>query len=122
MGTAKESRQAMKRLFTERHGGTKPRISEVLDEATAKAVLELVYARISENWFGASFPYPCPDGQVNAGAADEKLRAKMATFDVVWPDDWRRRENEVPTDGQIFDLIEFSYEFIAEPHETSLHD
>ena len=112
----------MKRLFTERHGGTKPRISLALDEATAKAVLELVYARISENWFGASFPYPCPDGQVNAGAADEKLRAKMATFDVVWPDDWRRREDEVPTDGQIFDLIEFSYEFIAEPHETSLHD
>jgi hypothetical protein len=49
------------------------------------------------------------------------MRAKMATYDVVWPDDWRHRD-EVPTDGQIFDLTEFSYEFIAEPHITSNHD
>ena len=41
----------------------------------------------------------------------------MATYGVVWPEDWRFRE-EVPTDGQIFDLIEFSYEHIAKPNPT----
>lgn len=111
----------MKKLFTERHGGTKPRTSEVLNAATTKALLELVAARISEQWFGASFSERCSDGQANAGVDTLKMRAKMTAFDVVWPDEWMYRE-ELPTDGQIFDLVEFAYEFISEPQSTSYHD
>ncbi len=44
----------------------------------------------------------------------------MATYGVVWPEGWPFRE-EVPTDGQIFDLIEFSYEHIAKPNPYEEH-
>lgn len=42
----------MKKLFTERHGQVKPRVSETLDETTRNALLTLLEARIDEEWFG----------------------------------------------------------------------
>ena len=109
----------MKRLFTERHGGGKPRTSETLDGVTARGILELVSARISEEWFGGAFPLTCQDGSVNAGTDTGKLRTMLATYDVIDPDNWKGET--LPSDGQIFDMIEFSYEHVAEPNAFAYH-
>jgi len=37
---------------------------------------------------------------------------------VIWP---YGREDQETDDGQVFDLIEFSYEYIAEPKDTGFH-
>ena len=110
----------MKRLFTERHGGMKPRVSEELDERCRVGLLGLIEARISEEWFGLAFPFACEDGLGNAGTDSDKFSGKMAAYGVIRPDAWRR-SGPNPTDGQVFDLIEFSYEHIAEPSAGENH-
>ena len=110
----------MRRLFTERHGGLKPRMSELLDEVTRTGLVALVSARMDEQWFGQSFPFACQDGRGNAGTDTLKLRAMLEAYGVIWPEDWRRSE-ERPDDGQVFDLLEFSYEHIAEPNDYETH-
>jgi hypothetical protein len=57
----------VKKLFTERHGGTKPRVSETLDETARNGLWALISARIDEEWFGLSFPDKCGDGYAYAG-------------------------------------------------------
>jgi hypothetical protein len=108
----------MKKLFTERNGGTKPRIAEVLDENTRKALLTLICARMDEEWFGLSFPDKCADGYAYAGTDLRKLKATMDGYGVLWPS---QVEDNNPLDGQIFDLVEFSYEYIAEANDPSFH-
>ena len=110
----------MRRLFTERHEGMKPRVSEELDEPCRKGLLGLVEARIDEEWFGLAFPFACQDGQGNAGTDSNKLNGKMAAYGVIRPDEWNRT-GQNPADGQVFDLIEFSYEHVAKPCAGSNH-
>ena len=110
----------MKKLFTERHGAAKPRIAEVLDENARAALLNLFDARLEEEWFGLSFPEKCGDGYAYAGTDFDKLRQTVRGYGLLWP---REDLNSAtaPSDGQIFDLIEFAYEFIAEAKDPSLH-
>lgn len=110
----------MRRLFTERHGELKPRTSEALDDVTTTGLIALVSARIDEQWFGQSFPFACQDGRGNAGTDTGKLRAMLETYVVIWPEDWRTSEQR-PEDGQVFDLLEFSYEHVAEPNDYETH-
>ena len=107
-----------KKLFTERRDGVKPRVQEALDDVTRNGLLSVIGSRITEEWFGNAFPFFCQDGQGNAGCDTKKLQTMMATFGVIWPNG---KTKEDPTDGQVFDLIEFSYEHIAEPKEGSFH-
>ncbi len=109
----------MKKLFTERHGQAKPRIAEVLDDTTRNGLLTLVTARIDEEWFGLSFPNKCGDGYAYAGTDFDKLRETMKGYGLLWPAVVDR--SDPPDDGQIFDLIEFAYEFIAEAKDPSHH-
>lgn len=110
----------MKRLFTERHGDVKPRIAQNLNDVCCTGLLALIEARISEEWFGLAFPSPCEDGPINAGSDKEKMKGRLAAYNVIWPEDWLRA-GQRPSDGQVFDLIEFSYEHIAEPNAHSFH-
>ena len=109
----------MRRLFTERHGQAKPRVAEALDETTRNGLLTLVSARIEEEWFGLSFPNKCDDGYAYAGTDVEKLRETMNGYDVLWPNDAER--DNPPDDGTVFDLLEFTYEFIAEAKDPQYH-
>lgn len=117
---------SMKKLFTERHGGAPPRVKEELDEVTRNGLMALVQARIDEEWFGNSFPSMCPDGRGNSGCDRAKLETMAKAFGVVLPTDqndaWLRDEdNSAPSDGQVFDLIEFSYEHVSEPTAHDYH-
>lgn len=109
----------MKKLFTERHGQVKPRVSEALDETTRNALLTLLSARIDEEWFGMSFPDKCGDGYAYAGTDFTTLRETMKGYGLLWPGDIDRQNP--PEDGHIFDLLEFSYELIAEAKDPSYH-
>jgi AbiJ N-terminal domain 4 len=116
----------MKKLFTERHGGAVPRVKEELDEVTRNGILELVRARIDEEWFGDSFPSMCPDGRGNGGCDKSKLETMMKAYGVIWPDDMRNYRHtgeggSAASDGQVFDLIEFSYEQVSEPTAHDFH-
>jgi hypothetical protein len=109
----------MKKLFTERHGEALPRVAEALDETTRNALLTLVSARIDEEWFGLNFPQKCNDGYAHAGTDFTKLRETMKGYRVAWPAEVDRANP--PADGHIFEMIEFSYEFIAEPRHPRHH-
>jgi hypothetical protein len=109
----------MKKLFTERHGGAAPRVAEALDAPTRNALLALVSGCINDEWFGLSFPSSCPDGYAYAGTDTSRLRETMEGYRLPWPSDVDR---EQPLeDGRIFDLVEFTYELIAEAQEPSYH-
>ena len=110
----------MKKLFTERHGDIKPQIAETLDDNTRAALLNLFEARLAEEWFGFSFPYKCGDGYVYSGTDTDRLRQTIRGYGLLWP---RQDLNmaQPPSDGQIFELIEFAYEFIAEAKNPRLH-
>lgn len=109
----------MKRLFTERQGQVLPRVAETLDETTRNALVTLISSRIDEEWFGLNFPQKCGDGYPYAGTDFTKLRETMKGFRILWPAEIDRADP--PSDDQIFDLVEFSYEFIAEPKDPSYH-
>jgi len=83
----------MKLLYTERQGLTKPRVKETLEPETAKGLLGLIEARISENWFGDRFPFECQDGGSNAGCDEEKLKNGLMAYDLIWPADWSAPEH-----------------------------
>jgi hypothetical protein len=110
----------MKKLFTERHGAAKPRIAESLDDSAKAALLNLFEARVEEEWFGLSFPQKCGDGYAHAGTDLDKFRKTIRGYGLLWP-----REDlsgsVPPSDGQIFDLIEFACEFIAQANNPRLH-
>ena len=107
----------MKKLFTERHGMTQPRVKEGLDRSAAIGLLEIIKARIDEDWFGDSFPTECQDGGHNIGCNTSRLKNTLALYKVIWPDDW---PHGAP-DPHIFDLIEFSYEHVALPKAYDFH-
>lgn len=109
----------MKKLFTERHGEGKARVAESLDDATRDGLLTLVSARIDEEWFGLSFNEKCGDGYAYAGTDLTRLGRTMKGYGIIWPHDVDR--SNPPTDGQVFDLLEFSYEFIAEAKDPHYH-
>lgn len=95
-------------------------MSEELDSVTARGLIGLVAARIAEEWFGEAFPFSCQDGHGNAGTDTQKLKTMMAAYGVVWPEDFEREE-DLPEDGSVFDLIEFAYEHVAEPKSHGVH-
>jgi hypothetical protein len=109
----------MRKLFSERHGQGKPRTAEVLDEPTKTGLLGLVSSLIDQDWFGLSFPSKCPDGTANAGCDVHSLRTMMAGYGVLWPQGVHAND---ATDVQLFDLIEFSYEYAAWPQKGGWHD
>ena len=109
----------MKKLFTERHGHLKPRIAEALDGPTRDGLLALVDARIDEESFGLAFPAKCDDGYAYAGTDFHKLKDMMNGYCVIWPGGVDR--DHPPTDAQVFDLLEFAYEFVAEAKDPFYH-
>lgn len=111
----------VKKLFTDRYGMTQPRVREELTRDAAVGLLGLLSARIDENWFGEQFPTECQDGGHNVGCDTSKLRVALAAYKVIWPKEWPNRDDEVPADPLVFDLVEFSYEHIAVPKAYGFH-
>lgn len=75
----------MKKLFTEPHGAVQRRSAETLDVTTREALLDLIRARMDEEWFGLAFPNKCLDGYAYAGTDFSKMPAAMTGFALPWP-------------------------------------
>ncbi len=110
----------MKKLFTERHGGNKPRVGATLDNTTRNGLLNLVSTLIEREWFGLSFPDKCRDGNPYAGTESTRLHETMNGYRVMWPDD--AEPHNPPDDGAVFDLLEFTYEFVEKAEDFDYHD
>src|SRR5262249_21136059 len=104
----------VKKLFTERRDGGKPRTAEQLDTVTRNALLSLISSLIDQKWFAHTYPVECSDGGGNIVDTNRTaMQVAMAAYDVLWPDKIDR--DEPPEDGRIFDLLEFSYEVLGKP-------
>jgi len=117
----------LRKLFTERHGESQPRVKEELDSDAMKGVLALIMNGIEQNLFAKEFSEECPDGGNSIGCNERKLREALAAYDVISPWDWPKREefndNDIfPEQDQLFDLVEFMYEHAALAKAFSYHD
>ena len=78
-----------------------------------------------ENLFAESFPELCYDSPYPPIGTDAgKLKAGLAAYKVIYPDDWPKYEDgqhHYPEDPQLFDLLEFLYEHAGMPHGYSHH-
>ena len=110
----------MKPLFTERTGAAKPRIYETLTTTASSALWTLLKTRLNEEWFGYRFPDRCGDGYPYAGTDHTKLAEALMMWGVSWPEGSITTLIEFP-DPELFDLIEFAYEHVAQPGEPSFH-
>ena len=70
----------MKKLFTERHGGAKPRTAEQLDPTTRDALLNLIAGCIDDEWFSLASPEKCVDGHPCAGTDHARLRRMLVGY------------------------------------------
>lgn len=111
----------MKKLFTERVAQPEPRVKDTLEGGVQVALLQLVAQRIDDSSFGMAFPETCPDGNLNAGANVARLRDVMSGYKVIWPQDALLMGINRSTDHQVFDLLEFAYEYISHPVSIGLH-
>jgi hypothetical protein len=110
----------MKPLFTERHGEGKPRVKEELDATVRIALWNLLAARIDEESFGFTFRDSCEDGYPYAGTNFSNLKRTMEGYGLLWPRDQLGPVLPV-ADGEVFDVVEFAFEHIAEPTLVSYH-
>jgi len=108
------------KLFTDRHGQAKVRTKEVLDEESRMAIWNLLSARIEEEWFGYHFNATCRDGYVFAGTDFDRLEKAMTGLKVLYPP-YQLRAIEPASDAEVFDAVEYAYQFVAEPRDPSFH-
>ena len=107
-------------LYSDRAGVGRLRVLETLPLATSTALIALVGAKLEANWFASAFPEQCRDGN---GIAGTDLRSVGATLKGVIPGlEWPLWKNERAPDGQVFDLIEYSWSVIALPSNLRWHD
>ena len=50
------------------------------------------------------------------------MQTTLACYRIIWPKDWPDGEGRIPSDQQMFDLLEFGYELITLPQAYSHHD
>ena len=110
----------MKKLFTERYGRTEPRVNEELDPSTTTGLISLVQSYLDQHWFGEAFPSECQEGQGNSGCDSSRLFGAFGAYKIIWPAEWLKSE-QIPEDGLVFDMLEFSFEHIALPNAEYHH-
>jgi hypothetical protein len=112
----------MKRLlFSERASQPKPRVIEILPSSVRVGIFQLIQTGIENNAFGLAFPLQCLDGRGNAGTDERALRINMDAFHVVWPSEYISRDGDEVSDSQLFDLLEYSWEYVAAPIAGEYH-
>ena len=75
---------------------------------------------MDEEWFGLLFPDKCLDGYAYAGTDFTKLQAMMEGYGLFWPKHPIDHDSP-PSDGEVFDIVEFAYEHVAEALDPKFH-
>jgi hypothetical protein len=75
---------------------------------------------MDEEWFGLAFPDKCIDGYAYAGTDFVKLQATMDGYGLWWPKQQVDLDSP-PSDGEVFDVVEFAYEHVAQALNPKYH-
>jgi len=106
-------------LFSDRNLGPPPRVTTEVDGAVSIGIVALIRARATDGSFGLEYPEQCPDPGRQTIATDiAALKQAFTAFRIYDP---FGRDLPAPKTMEIFDLIEFAHEKIAEPHPTGHH-
>jgi hypothetical protein len=89
-----------------------------MDEPVRRGIAGLIRSRANSGWFGLEYPNQCPDGRGITGTdlnalGDALVAHRLYNF-VEFP-------TGQPTTFEVLDLVEFSYEKIAQPIEGGYH-
>jgi len=108
-----------RQLYSDRNNGPQPRDQDVLGDGTVRALLGVVRNRINGNWLANEYPETCPDGNgiwsTNTGALYTSIEGLIPDFE------WRRGRDDLPSQDDLFDLIEFVGSKIAKPSDGPYH-
>ena len=105
--------------FSDRHQGPPPRVVAEIPDAVAAGIVGFIRNRANDGWLGMEYPEQCPDGRgttgTDIGALQEALGAHRL-YNIL------ERNDQRPTTLELLDLIEFTYEKVAEPERTGHHE
>ncbi|GED09841.1 hypothetical protein [Cellulosimicrobium cellulans] len=107
-------------FFSDRVSGPTPRTADALPPETSTGLVNLVEAKIDQNWFAHRFPLACPDGQGVAGTAAAKLGKELRA--LIPGLEWPQTTSSDPTDEQVLDLVEYAARRIARPESGRWHE
>ena len=108
--------------FSEREDGLRLRTDHDISDKILRGILALIYARINDGSFGATYPAMCLDGLGPVGSEEEQfLDALLAevpnldktNFATVFEKNWSKYD--------LFDTLEFCWNCIGEPVKTNYH-
>lgn len=105
--------------FSDREGGPRPRILEEFSATAWGGVTALFQSLVSTGAFGIDYPNTCPDGLGAIGTNEDTLAMAVRADlpDLPWPlESW-----SVPPALVVLDLIQFSFQHVAEPIRGGFH-
>lgn len=110
----------MDRFYSDRSKGPKPRQGEVLPLTAKDGLISLFMNKLEANWFAASFPENCHDGN---GVTGTNTHAVIANVRAVVPSfEWPPRGARAVEDETVFDLIEYASDHVQLPENAKWHD
>jgi hypothetical protein len=104
--------------FTDRNLGPLPRVSTELGEAVRRGIVGLLRTRTQDGSFGLEYPEQCSDGRGPTGTDTNTLRDVLAGYRLFNFLDG----GELPSTHETLDLIEFTYNKVAQPHHGTYHE
>ena len=109
--------------FSEKEEGEHLREYEEICEGAWGGIGALIYARVKDGSFGASYPATCEDGRGPTGCDERAFwRALQAEVPTLWEDHWSDPFLELPRTLDILDTIEFCWRCVGEPIRGRYHD
>lgn len=110
----------MKRYWTDREYGERPRTQDDIDDRVWGGLRTLVQTGLSDGSFGYRFPERCPDGSALCGC-DEHAFVGMLRAEVPGTE-WPLPRQERPATSVILDVLEFCASAIGKPIRGFHHD
>ncbi len=108
--------------FSERENGECPRDSEDIDEGAWGGLQALIFSRIEDGSFGASYPATCDDGLGPIGSDEDTFwKAMRADIPTLQQRPWYEPVNDPPRTMDILDLVEFCWRCVGKPIHLDYH-
>ena len=104
--------------FTDRNFGARARTQTDIDPTVLRGIVGILRMRANDGSFGLEYPDQCRDGEGPTGTDISTLRDTLALHRLF---DFTYAGAQIPTTFEVLDLVEFTYEKIAEPRQGSFH-
>lgn len=106
--------------FTDRNFGPAPRTATDIPVTVRRGILSLLRARANDGSFGLHYPEQCPDGRGPIGTDTHALAGALVAYRLF--DFLNASRDRSATTPAIMDLMEFTYENVAKPCQSSFHE